>query len=283
MDTLRTTLSALDVGLAFLFVACLIALLKKTLRRKAAWTALIAFVGFLAVGLATVPIFDRVARYAGYPDANAKLQADLEARARDRAAESAREKAIQAADLAKRGTKEVKDAALSESATEGDEEKAALVKVMKDVVAARHDGVLPKTMSEEDTKAAIQAASKLKAEQVRKKTKLDLEAMKTKPPPSSGYPEIYMAKEAIAKMMRDPDSTVFGDVFFVNDRKSSTGYYVPVVCGTVNSRNGFGGMTSEMHFVAAMSDTVQGLWLEGTTANNVITAEWNRFCAGRHD
>ncbi len=202
MDTLLTTLSGLDAGLAFLFVACLIALLKKTLRRKAAWTALIAFVGFLAVGLATVPISDRVARDAGYPDANAKLQADREARARDRAAESAREKANQAADLAKRATKEAEDAALSESATEADEEKAALVKVMKDAVTARHGGVLPKTMTEEDTRVAAQAASKWKAEQVRKNTKLDLEAMKSKPPPSSGYAEVYMAKEAITKLMR---------------------------------------------------------------------------------
>jgi hypothetical protein len=283
MDTLLTTLSALDVGLALLFVASLIALVKKTLRRKAAWTALIAFVSFLAVGLATVPISDRVARDAGFSNANAKFQADLEARARDRAAESAREKVSQAADLAKRATREAEVAASSGTAAVADEEKAALVKVMKDAVTARHGGALPTTMSEEDTRVAVQAASKWKAEQVRKKAKFDLEAMKNKPPPSSGYAEIYTAKEAITKMMRDPDSAVFSDVFYVNDRKSATGYYVPAVCGTVNSRNGFGGMTGQMHFVAVMSDTVQGLWLEGTTPNNVISAEWNRFCAGRHD
>ena len=64
--------------------------------------------------------------------------------------------------------------------------------------------------------------------------------MKVKPPPSSGYAEIVLAKEAITKMMRDPDLAVFGDVFFVNDRKSATGYYVPVVCGTVNGKTASG-------------------------------------------
>lgn len=167
--------------------------------------------------------------------------------------------------------------------TPTDADKAALVKVMKDAVAARHGGVLPKTMSEEDTKVAVQAATKWKAKQTADKTKRDLDAMKVKPPPSSGYAEIYLAKEAITKMMRDPELAVFGDVFFVNDRKSATGYYVPVVCGTVNGKNGFGGMTGQKHFVAVMSDIFSGVWLEGTTAQNVFVPEWNRFCAGRHD
>jgi hypothetical protein len=164
-----------------------------------------------------------------------------------------------------------------------DADKAALIKVMNDAVAARHGGVLPKTMSKEDAEVAAQAAIKWKAKQAAEKTKRQMEAMKVKPPPSNGYGEIYLAKEAITKMMRDPDSAVFSDVFFVNDRKSETGYYVPVVCGTVNARNGFGGMTGPKHFVAAMSDLVQGLWLEGTTAQNVVAAEWSRFCAGQHD
>jgi hypothetical protein len=144
---------------------------------------------------------------------------------------------------------------------------------VKDAVAARPGGVLPKTMSKQDTEVAAQAAEK---------SKLDLAAMKVKPPPSSGYAEIYLAKEGITKIMRDPDSAVFSDVFFVNDRKSAQGYYVPVVCGTVNGRNGFGGMTGPKHFVAVMSDLVHGVWLEGTTAQDVVAAEWNRFCAGSH-
>ncbi len=92
-----------------------------------------------------------------------------------------------------------------------------------------------------------------------------------------------MAKDANTKMMREPDFASFGDVFYVNDRKSETGYYVPAACGTVNGRNGFGGMTGPKHLVAVMSDAAQGLWLEGTTSPAVLSAEWNRFCAGRYD
>jgi hypothetical protein len=164
-----------------------------------------------------------------------------------------------------------------------DADKAALIKVMKDAVAARHGGVLPKTMSEEDTNVAAQAAMKWKAKQAAEKAKRELDAMRVKPPPSSGNAEIYLAKEAITKMMRDPDSAVFGDVFFVNDRKSPTGYYVPVVCGSVNGKNSFGGMTGQKHFVAIMSDAVSGVWMEGTTPQNVFAPEWNRYCAGQHN
>jgi hypothetical protein len=164
----------------------------------------------------------------------------------------------------------------TDTPTEAD--KAALIKAMKDAVAARHGGVLPKTMSEADTNVAAQAAIKWKAKQAAEKTKRNLEAMKVKPPPSNGYAEIFLAKEAITKMMRDPDSTVFGD------RKSATGYYVPVVCGTVNGKNGFGGMTGQKRFVALISDIAQsGVWIEDTTPQNVFAPEWNRFCAGRHD
>jgi hypothetical protein len=169
---------------------------------------------------------------------------------------------------------------ISQQSPENDEApadagKAALIKAMKAAVAARHGGVLPKTMSKQDTEVAAQAA-------ITEKRKQDLAAMKVKPPPSSGDAEINLAKEAITKMMRDPDSVVFSEVFFASDRKSASGYYVPVVCGTVNGRNGFGGMTGPKHFVAVMSDVVQGLWLEGTTTQDVVAAEWNRFCAGSH-
>jgi hypothetical protein len=180
-------------------------------------------------------------------------------------------------------TTKLADAPKATKDPQSDAEKTALINVMKDAVAARHGGKLPKTMSPEDTKIAAQAAMKWKAKQAAEKTKRELGAMKVKPPPSSGYAEIAFAKTAITKMMRDPDSAIFGDVFFVNDRKSPTGYYVPVVCGTVNGKNGFGGMTGQEHFVALVSDAVQGVWIEGTTAQNTFASEWNRYCAGQHD
>jgi hypothetical protein len=47
--------------------------------------------------------------------------------------------------------------------TQVDSEQAALVNVMKSAIAARHGGVLPKTLSDEDAKAASQAATKWQA------------------------------------------------------------------------------------------------------------------------
>ena len=44
-------------------------------------------------------------------------------------------------------------------------EKAARIKVVNAAVAARHGGVLPKTMSDEDRKVAAQAAIRWKAKQ----------------------------------------------------------------------------------------------------------------------
>jgi tetratricopeptide (TPR) repeat protein len=49
--------------------------------------------------------------------------------------------------------------------TGAEAEKAAIMKVMNDAVAARHHGILPKTMSKEDTEVAAQAAIEWKAKQ----------------------------------------------------------------------------------------------------------------------
>jgi hypothetical protein len=51
-----------------------------------------------------------------------------------------------------------------------DSEQAALVNVMKAAIAARHGGVLPRTPSDEDAKAASQAAIKWQAKQAAEKT-----------------------------------------------------------------------------------------------------------------
>jgi hypothetical protein len=47
--------------------------------------------------------------------------------------------------------------------TQVDSGQAALVNVMKAAIAARHGGVLPKTLTDEDAKAASQAAIKWQA------------------------------------------------------------------------------------------------------------------------
>jgi hypothetical protein len=159
-----------------------------------------------------------------------------------------------------------------------DPEKAELVKRMRDAVMARHHGVMPETSSEADTKVMLDVSKKWLAE----KNKQKLDAMKIKPPPSNGYVEIEWAKEHIKPALRDPDSAVFGDTFFVNDRKSETGYYLPAVCGTVNARNGFGGMTGQKRFVYLIFPNESRLALEVSVPDATLVQFWNRFCAGSH-
>ena len=62
--------------------------------------------------------------------------------------------------------------------TQTDAEQVALVNVMKAAIAARHGGVLPKTVSDEDAKAASQAAIKWQGKQAAEKTKRFVGAMK---------------------------------------------------------------------------------------------------------
>jgi hypothetical protein len=55
--------------------------------------------------------------------------------------------------------------------TQVDSEQSALVNFMKAAIAARHGGVLPKTPSDEDAKAASQAAIKWQAKQAEETAK----------------------------------------------------------------------------------------------------------------
>jgi hypothetical protein len=55
--------------------------------------------------------------------------------------------------------------------TQVDSEQAALVNVMKGAIAARHGGVLPKTLFDEDARAASQAATNWQAKQPEQKIK----------------------------------------------------------------------------------------------------------------
>lgn len=62
-------------------------------------------------------------------------------------------------------------APLPQPNTPVDSEQAALVNVMKTAIAARHGGMLPNTLSDEDAKAASQAATKWQGRQAAEKTK----------------------------------------------------------------------------------------------------------------
>jgi hypothetical protein len=166
--------------------------------------------------------------------------------------------------------------------TPAEANKAELKKLINDTIAARHGGALPTALSKADEDAGAQAVAKWKARQAAEKTRRGLDALKVKPLPSDGSAEIALAKQQIAKIMNEPGSAVFGDLFFVNDRKSSAGYYLPIVCGYVNGKNRIGGMTGQRRFVASVSDAAPGVWMEGTTPRATFAAEWKRFCIGPH-
>jgi hypothetical protein len=74
----------------------------------------------------------------------------------------------------------------------------------------------------------------------------------------------YLAKDMILKILRDPDSAKFGDVFFGRNG---------TVCGTVNSKNGFGGYTGAQVF------TVDAKYVRLGDSGAVAT--WNKNCAAR--
>lgn len=80
-----------------------------------------------------------------------------------------------------------------------------------------------------------------------------------------------LGKSEIVKMLRDPDSAQFGDARV--SRKQGP----PVICGTVNSRNGFGGMTGSKRFIAApgVMSVIEG---ENMTASE-FSGSWNQFCS----
>jgi hypothetical protein len=163
-----------------------------------------------------------------------------------------------------------------------DSERADFTKFVSAAIAVRHGGIVPKTLSEADTEVGAKAAIKWKAKQNAEKAKRELAGMRVKPARSDGYAEIYIAKEAIKSALREPDSAVFGsNLFYVNDRKMN-GYYVPVVCGSVSSKNGFGGMSGQKNFV--FFPTLGGrLALQGSVPDAVIADNWNKMCAGKHD
>lgn len=76
----------------------------------------------------------------------------------------------------------------------------------------------------------------------------------------------YRAKQAVLGMLREPESAKFGDVWVAKSAR--------VVCGEVNARNGFGGMTGMQRFVIGPAI---GLHMEGQQDPEFRT-QWNGEC-----
>ena len=80
---------------------------------------------------------------------------------------------------------------------------------------------------------------------------------------------IWAGKEAVKSKLKDPDSAQFKNSYF---NRSTTG--VPVSCGLVNSKNGFGGYGGFQRYVSAASPELT--FLEEQVADFQLL--WNRYC-----
>jgi hypothetical protein len=103
------------------------------------------------------------------------------------------------------------------------------------------------------------------------------------PEPAKVTPEPPMyaevAKMVVLKQLRDPDSAKFGNINVYGDRKLK-GQNVGVACGSVNSKNGFGGYSGAQKFIIIK----QGyqVFFDNSEDNSAFVALWNGLCAGKH-
>jgi hypothetical protein len=83
----------------------------------------------------------------------------------------------------------------------------------------------------------------------------------------------------VLKQLRDPDSAKFGNINIYSDRKLK-GREVNVACGSVNSKNGFGGYSGLQKFIVIK----QGyqVFFDNSEDNSAFVTLWNGLCAGKH-
>lgn len=87
-------------------------------------------------------------------------------------------------------------------------------------------------------------------------------------PSDKQYAWIDIGKEAIKSQLKDPDSAKFRNVAFYS------GGGIPIACGEVNAKNGFGGYGGFERFVAAGD---QLAFLESQVSDG-IGPVWDKYC-----
>ena len=80
---------------------------------------------------------------------------------------------------------------------------------------------------------------------------------------------IFVGQDNIKARLRDPSSAEFTGVYV--SRKAG----VPAICGTVNSRNGFGGMSGPKRFVTGGATAVES---DGTMDAANFKQSWDMLC-----
>lgn len=77
------------------------------------------------------------------------------------------------------------------------------------------------------------------------------------------------AKTLISAKLRDPDSAIFSNMVVYPEREDRS----VIICGYVNSRNGFGGMTGAQRFITGGT-----VMLEEEFTKEQMSIAWTRFC-----
>jgi|GEM_PF-3496609 len=83
---------------------------------------------------------------------------------------------------------------------------------------------------------------------------------------------ITKSQDAIRGRLRDPDSAEFRETRFYS------GGSVPVVCGEVNSRNGFGGYTGYQRFIASGDNQSIAFVASDVATGDSIDVAWDELC-----
>lgn len=83
---------------------------------------------------------------------------------------------------------------------------------------------------------------------------------------------IVKSRDAIKSRIRDPGSADFRKVRFYS------GGPVPVVCGEVNSKNGFGGYTGFQRFIASGDDPNIAFVASDVAVGDSINEAWDQLC-----
>lgn len=76
-------------------------------------------------------------------------------------------------------------------------------------------------------------------------------------------------KEAVRSKLKDPHSAQFKNVYFHRGAKG-----IPVSCGEVNSKNGFGGYSGFQKFISAGNTELTFIQSEVTD----FSTSWKQFC-----
>lgn len=79
-------------------------------------------------------------------------------------------------------------------------------------------------------------------------------------------------KELVKSRLKDPSSAKFRNVYFIRANVGGT----PTVCGEVNAKNSFGGMTGYKKFLSA--GTIEFTLIEGDTSD--FNEIWRGMCNG---